>query len=377
MNFEEHAAKPLLAAQGIHVPCARLARTVSECEAAARELGTIMVKAQVPTGKRGKAGGIKPAGDPSQAREAASNILGMQIAGHTVEQVLIEQQCHIAAEYYAAVLNDPDTKGPLVLFSPHGGMDIEEIAATHPGAVYRCCVDIRKGFAESDAMNMLEGVLVKPSVEAVADVLVKLYQTYRENDSELIEINPLALTAGGELMALDCKFVLDDSSIKRQTALERCGSPDNLSAMEAEAKRLGFKYIELDGEIGVLANGAGLTMTTMDVVAHHGARPANFLEIGGDAYTLAKPALSLLLRNPNLKALVVNFCGAFARTDVMVEGVVSAWNELKPDLPIFSSVHGTGEEEALSLLKSELGVEPFETMDQAILAAIAACGETR
>ena len=377
MNFEEHAAKPLLAAEGISVPLARLVDSADAAQQAASQLGPVVVKAQVPTGKRGKAGGVKPANSAQQAREAASQILGMDIAGHRVERVLIERQCAIAREYYAAILNDPASKGPLVLFSPHGGMDIEEIAATHPDAIYRSPVDIRKGFAKTDAVRMLEGAVIEPSIEAVGEVLVQLYHTYRKNDAELVEINPLVVTTSGALSALDCKFVLDDSSIKRQATLAESGVPESLSPMEAEAKRLGFKYIELDGEVGVLANGAGLTMTTMDVVAHYGARPANFLEIGGDAYTLAKPALSLLLGNPNIKSLVVNFCGAFARTDVMVEGVVGAWNELKPDLPIFFCVHGTGEKEAVAMLKNELGIEPFDTMDQAIEAAIASGGGRR
>ena len=377
MNFEEHAAKLLLAAEGIHVPVARLVLSASDAEEAARDLGAVMVKAQVATGKRGKAGGIKSAGNAPQARKVAAEILGMEIAGLLVRRVLIEQQCAIASEYYAAILNDPKTQGPLVLYSPHGGMDIEEIAAAHPDAIYRFPVDIRKGYNATDAVSMLAGAVAEPSIDAVADVLVKLYQTYRNNDAELVEINPLALTTSGCLMALDCKFVLDDSSIKRQAALADRGVPETLSDREAEAKQLGFKYIELDGEVGVLANGAGLTMTTMDVVQYYGARPANFLEIGGDAYTLAKPALALLLGNSSIKALVVNFCGAFARTDVMVQGVVSAWNELKPALPVFFSVHGTGEEQAVAMLKAELGIEPFETMDEAIVAAIESCRETQ
>ena len=290
---------------------------------------------------------------------------------------MVESQCVIATEYYAGVLNDPVSKRPLVLFSPQGGMDIEEIALAYPDAIHRWVVDIRHGFEKTDALTMLAGLALELPVDALADVLVKLYQCYRNNDAELVEINPLVVTSGGALMALDCKFVLDDSSIMRQQILAKGGVPESLTVMEAEAKQLGFKYIELDGEIGVLANGAGLTMTTMDVVQHYGAKPANFLEIGGDAYTLAKPALSLLLANPNIKALVVNFCGAFARTDVMVEGVVGAWTELKPDVPIFFSVHGTGEEKAIAMLKSDLGIEPFNTMDQAIQAAIASIGDNR
>ena len=187
----------------------------------------------------------------------------------------------------------------------------------------------------------------------------------------------MVVTTGGDLIALDCKFVLDDSSIKRQESLAKSGVAESMTSLEAKAWAAGFKYIDLDGDVGVLANGAGLTMTTMDVVQHYGGQPANFLEIGGDAYTLAKPALSLLLGNSNIKSLVVNFCGAFARTDVMVEGVLDAWSELRPDIPVFLSVHGTGEERAVAMLRSQLGIEPYDTMDEAIRAAISSAGRPR
>ena len=199
-----------------------------------------------------------------------------------------------------------------------------------------------------------------------------LYRAYRDNDAELLEINPLARLEDGRLVALDCKFVLDDSGIQRRQELAGTGSPETLSALEARARALGLRYIELDGDIGVLANGAGLTMTTMDVIAHHGGRPANFLEIGGDAYTRARPALELVLDNPRIKCLLVNFCGAFARTDVMTGGLLDAWEALTPTIPVFFSVRGTGSAEAQAMLRERLGVTPCETMDEAIVAAIAA-----
>jgi len=202
--------------------------------------------------------------------------------------------------------------------------------------------------------------------------LARLYDVYREHDAELVEINPLAVTATGGVLALDCKFVLDDSAIPRQQALAARGVPEQLTDAERRARELGLRYIELDGDIGVLANGAGLTMTTMDAVRHYGGEPANFLEIGGEAYTLAKPALELVLGNPRVKSLVINFCGAFARTDVMMEGVINAWEVLKPELPVFFSVHGTGEDEAVQMLRERLGREPFDLMDDAVKAAVEA-----
>ena len=373
MNFEEYAAKLLLQAAGIAIPRGSLARSSGEAEAAALALDVpVVVKAQVPTGKRGKAGGIRAADGPAAAREAADVILGMEIAGHRVEAVLVEERAAIAAEYYAAVLGDAASKGPLVMFSPEGGMDIEEIAASVPDRLRQARVDILRGFDLDSARAMLGGLDLGAHEGPVAEALVALYRAYRDNDAELLEVNPLARLENGRLVALDCKFVLDDSGIQRREELARAGSPERLTTLEARGQALGLKYIELDGNIGVLANGAGLTMTTMDVIAHHGGRPANFLEIGGAAYTKARPALELVLDNPRVRCLVVNFCGAFARTDVMTAGVLDVWEALAPAIPVFFSVHGTGSTEARAMLRERLGVTPYETMDEAIVAAIAA-----
>ena len=376
MNFEEHAAKPLLAKAGIAVPEGRLVTTAAEAAEACAAIGPVVVKAQVPAGKRGKAGGIRLVKDADEAREAAKAILGMKIGAYTVERLLVEAQAAIASELYAAVLNDPESKGPLVMFSAVGGMDIEEIAAERPEALRKLAIDVRKGFSEADARGMLNGLDLAKSADAVAAVLVALYQAYSENDAELVEINPLAILVDGRVFALDCKFVLDDSSIKRQAEISAKGTPDRLTELETRGQSLGLKYIDLDGEIGVLANGAGLTMTTMDVITYHGGRPANFLEIGGEAYTKAVPALELVLANPNVRSLVANFCGAFARTDVMTEGVINALETLKPSIPVFFSVHGTGAKAAREMLKSRLGIEPYPDMDAAIVAAIDAAGGT-
>ena len=372
MNFEEHAAKPLLAARGIAIPKGELARTPDEAAAIAARVGAVVVKAQVPTGKRGKAGGIRLAATPEEARAHARAILGMGIAGNRVEKVLVEQQVPIERELYAAVLNDAASKGPLVMFSTAGGMDIEEVAATAPAKLRRLPVDIRHGLSQADAGRLVQGLGLGAAEGKLADVLIRLYAAYATLDAELLEINPLAVTADGSVVALDCKLVMDDCAIVRHRDVAGMGSPDPLTGLEARAQAVHLKYIDLEGEIGVLANGAGLTMTTMDVIRHHGGRPANFLEIGGESYTQAKPALELLLSNPRIKSLVINFCGAFARTDVMTQGVIDAIEALKPRLPIFFSVHGTGDEEAIRLLKERLGVTPLPTMDDASKAAVEA-----
>ena len=377
MNFEEHAAKPLLARLGIAVPKGGLAQTPDAAAAIAARLGAVVVKAQVPTGKRGKAGGIKLAATPDEARTLANAIIGMEIAGHKVEKVLIEEQVAIERELYAAVLNDPASQGPLVVFSTAGGMDIEEVAATAPDKLHLRPVDIRRGFTRADAGTLVRGLALGAAEGKVADTLARLYEVYAAYDAELVEINPLIVTTDGRVVALDCKFVMDDSGIVRHRDVARAGTPEKLTGLEARAKAAGLKYIDLEGDIGVLANGAGLTMTTMDVVRHHGGHPANFLEIGGESYTQAKPALELLLSNPRIKSLVINFCGAFARTDVMTQGVIEAIEALQPQLPIFFSVHGTGDEEAIKLLKDRLGVTTLATMDDASKAAVTAAEAAR
>ncbi len=372
MNFEEHVAKAEFAAAGIPVPEGRVVATAAEAEAAALALGPVAVKAQVPAGKRGKAGAIALADTPAEAGAAARRILGMTLGAHKVERVLVEKRIAIARELYAAVLNDPASKGPLVLFSTLGGMDIEEAAARDPKSVRRHPVGILAGFTAKDADAMLGPLDLGSARAKVAGLLARLYDFYRSRDAELVEINPLAVTAAGELVALDGKLVLDDGALVRQESLAKRGLAEPLTGLEARGRALGLRFIELDGNVGILANGAGLTMTTMDAVRHHGGKPANFLEIGGEAYTQAKPALELVLANPGVRSLVVNFCGAFARTDVMAEGVVAAWEALRPKIPVFFSIHGTGEEEAVRLVKVRLGVEPFDSMDDAVASAVRA-----
>ena len=373
MNFLEHVAKArVLAPAGIPVPRAIHCVSAEDAAVAAAELGPCMVKAQVPTGKRGKAGGIRAAMNPGEAREVASAILGMIIDGHRVESVLLEERAAIAREFYAAILTDTESRTPLVLFSTEGGMDIEEVAATRPEALRRHRVDLDRGFGVAEARALLDGLDLGPAREQIETILPALYRVGGSVDAELIEINPLALLEDGRVVALDCKLTLDDSAAFRNSDLATGASPEPMSALEREGADQGLKFIQLDGNVGVLANGAGLTMTTMDVISHCGGRPANFLEIGGEAYTKSEAALKLVLANPGVKSLVVNFCGAFARTDVMAEGVVTAWKRLNPEVPVFFSIHGTGEDEAVRLVREGLGVEPYDLMEDAVQAAVEA-----
>jgi succinyl-CoA synthetase beta subunit len=373
MNFEEHAAKTLiLGPAGIAVPRGVLCVTAAQAAAAAAEIGPCVVKAQVPAGKRGKAGGIKLANTPHEAEQAAAQILGMRIGDYTVERLLVEEQGKIAREFYAAVLHDTAARKPLILFSTEGGMDIEDIAAEKPNAIRRLSVDIDAAPAPVDITAMLAGLGLGAAEPQVAAILQKLYSAYRARDGELLEINPLALLADGRVVALDCKFVLDDAAIYRQQEIAAGGAASAMTELEKRGADAGLKLIQLDGNVGVLANGAGLTMTTMDVIRYFGGKPANFLEIGGEAYTKSEIALDLVLSNPGVKSLVINFCGAFARTDVMADGVVKAWAKLKPQVPVFFSIHGTGEVEAVALVRAALDIEPYDFMEDAVRAAVEA-----
>ena len=370
----EHAAKSLLAEAGIPVPLAQLANSPDAAARAATRIGTCVIKAQVPIGKRGKAGGIKAATTADEARRAAHDILGMEIAGHPCREVLVEQSMQPVIECYVAAMNDATGRAPMLLVSTLGGMDVEEAMAQDPQAVRRIHVDPSAGLSAEHVRQSLSGLDLAAADDAMTTVLLDLYTLFRRCDATLIEINPLAILDYRTVCALDCKFSLDDAATSRQERIASLAVPERHTDLERRAAADALKYIDLGGDIGVLANGAGLTMTTIDAIAHFGGAPANFLEIGGEAYASAGQAVDILLANPRIRSLVVNFCGAFARTDVMVQGFVSRWSSRQPPLPVFFSIHGTGEEEAVALLRNDLGVEPFDLMDDAIRAAIAAAG---
>jgi succinyl-CoA synthetase beta subunit len=377
MDLLEHLGKAQLADAGIRVPRGGLARTPSEAAQRAAELaGRVALKAQVPAGKRGKSGAIRFAETPADAESEASELLGRDVDGFPVTSVLVEEQVDIATELYAAVTIDASARSPLILFSAEGGMDIEELGATHPERILRHTVEIRRGVDRGELLRLVEAAgdgVPDAAREAVAGVIESLYRRWRELDAQLLEVNPLVVDRSGEVIALDCKLTVDDAArprLEQLVAAAESDAPETGTALEREGRRAGLLYIELDGDVGVLANGAGLTMATMDAVGHFGGRAANFLEIGGDAYTKATPALRLVLSNPRVKSLLVNFCGAFARTDVMTEGVVAAIEELRPTLPISFSIHGTGEEEAIALVRRRLGHEPYDLMEDAVKAAV-------
>lgn len=378
MNLLEHQGKYLLDSVGLPVPRGELVTTPDAAADTARRLGGhVVCKAQVPTGKRGKSGAVQVVHTPDDARRVALALLGADVDGHRIDALLVEEAVSISRELYAAVLDDPVSKGPLVLFSTSGGMDIEEVNATSPELVHRLPVDVRAGLSESSLQELLLDTALDTRVATgVAQAIRGLFELYREADANLVEVNPLVITESGSVMALDAKVTIDPGSVPRQRqrlADVPGGEPgESGTELERRGRELGLQFIELDGDVGVLANGAGLTMTTLDAVNHFGGSPANFLEIGGDAYTKATPALQLVLANPRVKSLLVNFCGAFARTDVMAEGVVAAIEQLRPEVPIAFTIHGTGEAEAIALVRERLGIEPYDLMDDAVQSAVSA-----
>lgn len=347
MKLTEYQAKQLLADRGVPVPAGRLVTTPAEAGAAANEFGgRVAVKAQVHSGGRGKAGGVVVVDSAEEAEQAATRMLGSMLNGEPVTELLIEQAVDVAQERYLSVMIDPSAGRPLLMRSAQGGVEIEAMT-------------------EAIERTVLPGSGFEPPDEFTATVI----DAFHGLDALLVEINPLAVTADGQLIALDAKVELDDSAHFRQAHPESSEAAG--TEREQAAAELGLRLIELGGDIAVLANGAGLTMATMDAIVHAGGSPANFLEIGGDAYTKATPALELVLSQPGVKSLLVNFCGAFARCDVMTAGVVEAWTALQPDIPINFSISGTGQDEACDMVRA-LGHEPHETMEQAVRAAVAA-----
>ncbi len=370
MFIEEADAKALFAAAGIPTPIGALADSAVVARQVGESLGPVMVKAQVPSGKRGKAGGIVAASTPTQAAEAATRLLGAEFAGVVVERVLVEAQVDIARELYVAVTVDPQRRCPVIIVSASGGVDIEEVNAESPQAVHRVEIPIADGLEAAAALDIAALLgLAESHTPTLAGLLVTLYGLFRSLDAQLVEINPLAIDASGALIALDAKLIIDDNALFRQGGLP--AQRPSGTALEQRAAEQDFLLVELDGDVGVLANGAGLTMSTMDAVSAQGGRPANFLEVGGMAYKRATPALALVLSNPNVRSLLVNLCGAYARTDVIAEGLIAGWKELAPEVPVSFCIHGTGEERARMLVETELGISPHDTMVAAVNEAVA------
>jgi succinyl-CoA synthetase beta subunit len=380
MDLLEYQGKQLFARHGLEVSPGRAVRTVEDAALAADEVGyPVVVKAQVLIGGRGKAGGVKLAADELQAREHASNILGMDIRGHVVRTLWIEHASDIATEYYASVLLDRSAKAPLVMFSVEGGVEIEQVAQESPEKLVRYHPDALKGLQREEALRIArEGGADADVVEGVAGALLALYEVWVKEDATLAEINPLIVTPERQVRALDAKVSLDGNALYRHPENQGLSDAENEDPIERRAREQGVQYVKLDGDIGILGNGAGLVMSTLDVVAHAGGRPANFLDAGGgsDAAKI-KQAVELILENDAVKAVLFNIFGGITRCDEVARGLIAAFEEIGASgggigasgggIPFVVRLDGTNDVAGRELLAEAAlpGVHPAGTMNEA------------
>ncbi|HZC05287.1 MAG TPA: ADP-forming succinate--CoA ligase subunit beta [Ktedonobacterales bacterium] len=379
MKIHEYQAKDILRRFGVPVQPGKVATTPEEAERIAQEFGEpVVIKAQVYVGGRGKAGGVKIAQDPAQAREVAGRILGMDIKGLTVEKVLVTPALDIKEEYYLGVTLDRASQAPVVIVSAAGGIDIEEVAEKEPEKILRHVVDMRWGLPAFQARKLLAAAGVPPVVVARGGaILSALVKASIESDATLAEINPLALTADGKVIAADAKIIIDDNALPRQKEYATWAEPEEANPLEFAAKAEGLTYVKLDGNVGIVGNGAGLVMTTLDMVARAGGKPANFLDIGGGAKAESmKKALLFVARDPQVKGIFVNIFGGITRGEEVAQGIIMAQAELPQGMPIVARLAGTGEVEGRAMLANAGLTWGADMRDgaQKIVAEIAAKG---
>ncbi len=384
MNVHEYQAKDLLREYGVAVPPGKLATTAGEAEEAVRELpaGVVVVKAQVHAGGRGKAGGIKLAKNAGEAKQAASQILGMQLVskqtgpeGKTVRKVYVEAGSEIARECYLAIVLDRAEEKLAVIASTEGGMEIEEVAERSPEKILSVLVDPNIGLREYQVRQIGFGLgFTADQIERLQAFLGGLYRLFVEKDASQVEINPLVVTKSGELLALDAKLNFDDNALYRHPEIAKLRDPDEEDAREREAHEIDLAYVGLDGNIGCMVNGAGLAMATLDMIQVCGGRPANFLDVGGGAdEAKVKAAFSLILRDASVVAILVNIFGGIVRCDLIAEGVVAAARDLGVKVPLVVRLQGTNSEKGRELLAaSGLDITPAETLEEAGQKAVAA-----
>jgi succinyl-CoA synthetase beta subunit len=375
MKIHEYQAKEIFREFGIKTPRGRVAATPAEAEAVAAEVGgPVAVKAQVHVGGRGKAGGIKVAQTPAEAREAAAHILGMAIKGLTVEKVLVEEASEIAKEYYLGFVNDRGAKAVTLMASAEGGVEIEEVARTKPAAIVKVTLDPCLGLQSYQAFAVgkkLTGDAKK--ARAAADTLQRIYRAFTAYDCSLAEINPFVETAAGDFIALDAKINIDDNALERHAALAE--GRDDLAATELRAKAAGLSYVPMEGNVACIVNGAGLAMTTMDLIKLYGGEPANFLDVGGSSSPeKILTAMDIITSSPGVKAVLVNIFGGITRCDDVATGLVAALQKQPLDVPLVVRLTGTNELEAKEILKTA-GIEAGADMDEAVKAAVAAAGK--
>jgi len=376
MKLFEFEAKAILHKYGVLTPTGKVVGSPAEAESAAVEIGgAVALKSQVLVSGRGKSGGILFASDAQETKEIASKLIDSTIKGSTVTNILIEQKLDIADEFYASVTVDRQAKRYVVMASTSGGVDIEEIARTSPEKISRQHVDPIKGFDEHHARKMLNHFadLNVQDKSKISTIINTLYRIAMDYDAELIEINPLVRTASGELVACDARIIIDDNALFRHPEFEGTQfARIEASPAEIEARKQGLAYVDLDGDIGIIGNGAGLVMSTLDVVHLFGGKPANFLDVGGGAgpETIRK-ALNVIMSKPQVKAILINILGGVTRCDLVAQGIVEALNESAARKPIVVRMIGTKEEEGIRILK-EAGITSHSSMEDAIKEVVGA-----
>jgi succinyl-CoA synthetase beta subunit len=379
MDLLEYQGKQLFARHGLEVSDGRAVTTVEDAVQAANDVGyPVVVKAQVLIGGRGKAGGVKLAADEAEAREHATNILGLDIKGHIVRTLWIEHASDIATEYYASVLLDRSAKQPMVMFSVEGGVEIEQVAEQSPEKLVRHHVDALKGLSREEAVEIATtGGADVDVIGGVADALVALYEVWLEEDATLAEINPLIVTPERKVKALDAKVSLDGNALYRHPENQGLSDSENEDPIERRAKEQGVQYVALDGDIGILGNGAGLVMSTLDVVAQAGGEPANFLDAGGGSDAgKVKQAVELILANDKVKAVLFNIFGGITRCDEVAKGLIAAFGDIGAggeSIPFVVRLDGTNDVEGRKLLEEAAlpNVHAARTMNEAAEKVVA------
>ena len=374
MKIHEYQAKEMFAAYGLPVDKSEVCRSVDDAVKAYNRLdsGKVIVKAQVHTGGRGKAGGVKLAHDEIELRKHAASILGMDIKGFTVDRILVGQAVNIAKEYYVSYVIDRNTKSTLLMISKEGGMDIEEVARVSPEKIHKFVIDPSVGvpdfLAREAAFKLFDDI---NQVRQVAVIFQKLYKLFVSTDASLAEINPLVLTEEGNIIAIDAKMTFDDNALYRHPKIAALNEPTEEEKKELNAKSKGFSYVNLGGEIGCMVNGAGLAMATMDMIKLYGGNPANFLDIGGSSNpTKVIEAMKLLLGDKNVQVVLINIFGGITRCDDVARGLLEAFEQVKTDIPIVIRLTGTNEKEGRALLQGT-HFHVANTMGEATRKAVA------
>ena len=372
MNIHEYQAKDILRKEGVPIPPGEVASTPTEVEAIAKQYGgTVVVKAQVHAGGRGKAGGVKLAKNPAEAKEISSKILGMHIKGLPVLKVLVTPAADIASEAYVGIILDRASKKPVFMVSPAGGIDIEEVAAKTPEKILKLPVDTRYGLEPFQASRL--GFFLFDDVKkvrAVAKIMQQLYSAFMKSGCSLAEINPLVTTPAGDVVALDAKMVIDDNELDRHPELAALRDESAEAPSEVLARNASLTFIKLDGDVGCVVNGAGLAMATMDLVKYYGGEPANFLDIGGSSNPeKVVNALKIITADPSVKAILFNIFGGITRTDDVANGIVTATKQNPLKVPIVIRLTGTNEEIAMKILQDN-GFSASSDMDEAVKKAV-------